>query len=139
MFIKEKIGKNELSLMLPKDKVPIISSFNYDKNKDTFEIYFKKHYDYKSKIKNGVEFLEDNFGHLMAIRILYFSKLDVDSIKLNILASIKNEIEQVSMELRTKNDILDNVIDKRKLMFLDNLVKYDYKVIKKELLNNLAN
>jgi len=131
-FIKEKIGESELSLMPPIDKVPIISGFSYDKTGDTFEICFKDCNDCVLKAKNGIEFLEDQSGHLMAIRILHFSRLDVDSIRLDILASIENEIEHVSMELITKRDILNNVIDKRKLMFLDNLVKHDYKELKRE-------
>ena len=136
-FIKEKIGENELKLMPPRDKIPIITRFNYDKNEDTFEIYFNECNKYVIKTKDVIDFLEDSAGHLMAIRIRNFSKLDVGGIGLNVLTSIENEIELLTIELTKKQDILNNVIDKRKLMFLDGLVKNDYKELRENMLNSV--
>jgi len=131
-FIEETIGTAKLKLMPPKDKVPIISKLHYEKSDDAFEIYFNECNDYKCKTKENVDFLEDQSGHLMAIRIRNFSKLDIENIKLNVLTTIENEIQAVSMEITTKPDILNNVIDKRKLMFLDTVVKQDYNDLRKE-------
>jgi len=130
-FRKEKIGENELNLMLPKDEVPIINHFYYEKMDDAFEIYFTNCNDLVCRRKNDIDFLEDKYGHLVAIRIRNFSKLNVDSIRLNILTSIENEVEHLSIELTKKQNILNNVIAKRKLMFLGNLVKHDYKELRK--------
>jgi len=137
-FIKERIGESELTLMPPKSKVPMINNFNYDAKQDIFEINFKECNDCNQKTKNGIDFFENQLGHLVAIRIRNFSKLDVKEIKLNVLSSIKNEIEHLSLELIQKRNILDNVIDKRKLMFLDNLVKHDYKELKSDLCNKVT-
>jgi len=131
-FVEEEIGTTKLKLMPPKDKVPIISKLQYEKNDDAFEIYFNECNDYYYKTKNDIDFLEDKSGHLMAIRIRNFSKLDIESIKLSVLTTIENEIKSVSMEIRVKPDIINNVIDKRKLMFLDSVVKQDYKELKQE-------
>jgi hypothetical protein len=133
-FIKEKIGENELNLMPPRDKIPIISRFYYDENENTFEIYFNECNEYVCKTKSGIDFLEDKSGHLMAIRIRNFSKLDVEGIRLNVLTSIENEIELLSVELTKKQNILNNVIDKRKLLFLDELVKHGYEELRKNML-----
>ena len=133
-FITEKIGENEIKLMPPKDKIPIISRFFYEKSDDAFEIYFNECNDYVCKTKNGIEFLEDKSGNLMVIRILNFSQLEVERIKLAVLTSIENEIEHVTMELKQKKNILKNVVDKRKLMFLDDMVKNEYKELRKEFL-----
>ena len=131
-FIEEEIGSTKLKLMPPKDKVPIISKLKYEKGNDAFEIYFNECDNYKYNTKNDVDFLEDQSGHLMAIRIRNFSKLDIESIKINVQTTIENEIQAVSMEIKTKPDILNNVIDKRKLMFLDSVVKQDYKELRQE-------
>jgi hypothetical protein len=131
-FIEEKIGTTKLKLMPPKNKVPIISKLHYEKSDDAFEIYFDECDDYRCKPENNIDFLEDKSGHLMAIRIRNFSRLDIEGIRLSVLTSIENEIKSVTMETTTKLDILNNVIDKRKLMFLDSVVKQDYKELKKE-------
>ena len=129
-FIKEKIGNVELTLMPPKDKVPIITRINYNESDDAFEIFFNECENYKYNSKNNVDFLEDQFGHLMAIRIRDFSNLELGTIMIDVLATIENEIQQVSLKLLKKQDILNKVIDKRKLIFLDTMVKEDYKEIK---------
>lgn len=131
-FIEEDIDSAKLNLMPPKDNVPIISRMYYTKESDTFEIYFNECNNYKPKERNDIIFLEDDIGHLMGIHIRNFSKLNIDNIKLDVLTTIENEIKQVSMELYSKRDILNNVIDKRKLMFLDTVVKNDYKDLRKE-------
>lgn len=131
-FMEEHIGTAKLKLMPPKDRVPIISRIHYAKDSDTFEIYFKECDNYICKTNNTIDFLEDRSGHLMAIHIRYFSKLNAESIMLNVLTTIENEIKQVSMAFTAKQDILSNVIDKRKLMFLNDMVKDDYKELRRE-------
>ena len=131
-FVEEQIGNAKLQLMPPKDKIPIIKDMHYEKDIDTFKIYFDKCDEYHYKFGTNIDFLENRLGHLMAIYIKNFSKLDIDSIKLNVYTTIKNEIQQVSMEFTAKQDILNKVIDKRKLMFLDNIVKDNYKELKRQ-------
>jgi len=134
-FREEQIGDAKLNLMPPIDKIPIISRMHYNRDNDRFEIYFDECDKYIHKLKNGVDFLEDETGRLMAVYILNFSQLDIDNIKLDVFTSIENEIERLSMELSAKKDILNNVIDKRKLMFLDTVVKNDYNDLRKEFVN----
>jgi len=133
-FIEEEIDSAKLNIMPPKESVPIISRLNYEKSTDTFEIYFNECNDYNLKTNGDIDFLENNNGHLMGIHIRGFSKLDIENIKLNVLITIKNEIEQLSIELNAKRDILNNVIDKRKLMFLDQVVKDNYDDLRKEFI-----
>ena len=131
-FIEEEIGSTKLNIMPPKENVPIISRLHYEKSTDTFEICFNECNEYNLKTKGGIDFLEDNNGHLMGIHIRGFSKLDIENIKLDVLTTIENEIKGLSIELNAKRDILNNVIDKRKLMFLDQVVKDDYEKLKRE-------
>jgi len=131
-FIEEEIGSTKLNIMPPKENVPIISRLHYEKSTDTFEICFNECNDYNLKTKEGIDFLEDKKGHLMGIHIRRFSELDIGNIKLDVLTTIENEIKGLSIELNAKRDILNNVIDKRKLMFLDQVVKDDYEKLKRE-------
>ena len=132
-FIEEHIGDAKLKLMPPKDNIPIIKNIYYEKNTDIFKIYFNEEYNYHTiKSKSNIDFLEDQLGHLMAIHIKNFSKLNIENIMLNIFTTIKNEIEQVSLQLIAKHDILNNVIDKRKLMFLNDVVKNNYNELRRE-------
>lgn len=131
-FVEEHIGTAKLELMPPQDKIPIISRIHYERSTDTFGIYFDECSNYNCKTKDNIDFLEDQSGHLMAIHIREFSRLDVESIKLNVLTTIENEIQEVTMEFTARQDIINNVIDKRKLMFLNNIVKDDYKDLIKE-------
>jgi hypothetical protein len=131
-FIEEKVGTSHLNYMPTIDKVPVISKLNYDKDEDAFEVYFKECDDCTLTTKGPVDLLEDKEGHLAAIRIKTFSRLNIDNIKINVLTTIQNEIKELSMEINTKKDIPNNIVDKRKLMFMSNILQHDYKDLKAE-------
>lgn len=128
-FIEEEIGSAKLNLMPPIDKVPIITNMKYEKEKDTFEIYFSECDEPKIKSKENIDFFEDQYGHLIAIHIRRFSKLNIDQIKINVITTIKNEIKQAEIAMKQSN-IPDNIIDKRKLMFLNAIVRENYNELK---------
>jgi hypothetical protein len=122
--------------MPTKDKIPVLKNLNYDKQDDALEVFFKDCDNCNLKRKGNVDFLEDTSGGLAAIRIRQFSRLDAESIKINIYTTIENEIEELSMEITSKINIKDNVVDKRKLMFMGDILKHDYKDLKRELIQN---
>jgi hypothetical protein len=135
-FIEEKIGSSHVNLMPTKDKIPVLQSLRYDEQDDALEIFFKDCDNQNLKRKENVDFIEDSSGALAAIRIRQFSKMDAESIKFNIYTTIENEIAALSMEITSKKNIQDNVVDKRKLMFLDDILKQDYGELKKEFVRN---
>ena len=133
-FIEEKIGTSHVNLMPTKDKIPVLKRLGYSKSDDALEVVFKECGDCTLKQKGNVDFVEDNSGGLVSIRIRQFSKLDAESIQINVYTPIKNEINALSLEITSKNNIQDNVVDKRKLMFMDNILKHDYKELKREFI-----
>jgi hypothetical protein len=135
-FIEEKIGSSRVNLMPTKDKIPVLKSLSYNKDDDALEVTFKDCDNCNLRQKGNVDFIEDISGDLAAIRIRQFSNLDAESIKINIYTTIENEIEALSMEITSKRNIQDNIVDKRKLMFMDNILKHDYKELKKEFIRN---
>jgi hypothetical protein len=136
-FIEEKIGSSHVNLMPTKDKIPVLKSLSYNKHDDVLEVLFKDCNNCKPKKKGNVDFIEDTSGDLVAIRIRQFSKLNAKNAKINIYTTIENEIKTLSMEITSKINIQDNVVDKRKLMFMGNILKYDYKDLKRKFIRKL--
>ena len=146
-FYEESIGNSKVNVMPTYDKIPEIKKIGYNKQNDTFEVIFSEYNSSNSEeVKDdNVTFIENQEGHLMAIIIHQFSK--IKTIIIEITTSIKNEIEKVSMQLKTKDtNIPDSIVDKRKLMFMDEILKMDSSTLKKlksqqitnQLINNIV-
>jgi hypothetical protein len=135
-FIEEEIGTSHVNLMPTKDKIPVLKSLGYNKSDDALEVFFKDCADCNLKQKGNIDFIEDKSGKLVAVRIRQFSKLDADNIKINVYTTLENEIGELSLEIISKNNIQDNVVDKRKLMFMGNILKHDYKELRKEFVRD---
>lgn len=126
-FIEEKVGNSNIKMMPSQDKIPIIEKFTYDKDKDIFEIVFK--YEPNKEIntirKGLVSFIEID-KKLVAVHIHNFSKIDAKSIRFDALTTIQNEIQKLSVLIRNKEEISNNIVEKRKLEFTNELLSKDY-------------
>ena len=136
-FSNEIIGNNAIKVMPPIDRKPQIERISYDKLKDVFEIVFK--YDVPkpemTKNKGNVSFIENKNGDLLAVQISNFSSMNIGKMKIVITSSIENKIKELSLEIKQKENITANIVDKRKLQFINNVIKTDYKTIVKDNLN----
>ena len=134
-FMQEKVDTAMLFLMPPKDKVPEIDDVKYLQALDAFEILIKK--DHDNYINgNGIDFSRDDNGRLTAVRIKKFSHLDDKKIRGNLISTIEKEKELLCENIETKPDIVNYVVDKRILVFLELLIKKYYTELKKVYLNN---
>jgi len=125
-FIEEKVGDKELQLMPPKDMIPVVSGFRRIPESDAVEISFSECEDCVTRKEDDVEFIEDKRGRLTSIRIYQISLLNEEKIRISVLMTIENEIKQVGMQIQRKEDVPNKLVKKRKLMFLDELVKGNY-------------
>ena len=129
-FMQEKIHSAKLNLMPPRDKVPEIYSLDYENIKDVFTISIKeKANNYING--NGIDFSKNDNGHFAAARIKKFSLLDNKSLMGNLISTIEKEKKLLSENIETKPDIVDYVVDKRILIFLELLIKKYYADLKR--------
>lgn len=130
-FVEEQIGSNKIKLMPPAEKIPIIEKFNYNSKADIFEILFKyKQGIHPKEIRKGyVSFLEYE-KQLVAIHIHSFSKLDIKSIRMDAITTIKDEIKSLALALKKKESIQNNIIEKRKLEFTEKMVANEFEKMK---------
>ena len=130
-FVEEKIGNSQIKMMPPSEKIPVIEKFNYDTTGDIFEIVFKytENIVPVEKRKGYVSFLEYN-KQLVAIHIHSFSQLEISSIKMDAITSIKNEIKSLVLAIKRKESISNNIIEKRKLEFAEKVVNEDFEKMK---------
>jgi hypothetical protein len=136
-FSNENIGNSKLKMMPPINDKPRIERISYDKNTDVFEIAFKLEdpNNIIKKNRNNVFFIENKNGELLAMQIIGFSKMNVERIKVTITTSIENEIKSVALEIKAKKNIANNISEKRKLQFINELIKTSYKEISKKSMN----
>jgi len=132
-FMQEKVDSVQLNLMPPKDKTPEINNVDYLQSIDAFEIRLKENINDYNNI-NGLDISKDNNGHLEAVRINKFSYID-DDIRKKLISAIKNEIDNLSDYINTKPDIVNYIVDKRILLFLEFLIGNYYSELKKRVLS----
>ena len=80
-------------------------------------------------VQGYVSFLEYE-KQLVAIHIHSFSKLDIKSIRMDAITTIKDEIKSLALALKKKESIQNNIIEKRKLEFTEKMVANEFEKMK---------